>query len=498
VNAIAVHPDSPDILFVGTDIGVFATFDAGSSWIPFSKGLARSPVTDLEFHTNRIIQPDLTLRAATHGRSMWEAIIPADVAPAPAVLSPAGGEVVYSGIKQKISWTGIAPPVDIRLQVGFTENLIIIAENVEGSSYTWIPQDIETDQASVVVTSRNAQQSAASADFAIRPAEPGTVLAARGVDFRPYGMHYFDGRLLVADYDASRLYTLDPEDMSFAGNYYEATGYLTDADREDETGDIYIMSMNNETGSGGRILRFSADGQMIGSFTSPLTEYPAALEFVDGGMLIAERDGQQRMALIDPESGSVQKYYSSPAPVPYGPRCIASDDSGNVYQVITAFPNITLTYSELLKMNASGPDVVLDRFRLEDPDGVINARGVAYDPDDGSFWISDFGGVIFKVAGFDSGGTPVAELSDFSKNIKVWPNPASDRISIEPPPGTMPGWYDISISDAMGREVSHRMKTEYRGSPIELQLPDIAPGVYRISFGNGASLYYSCNLVVMN
>src|SRR5207253_5104340 len=54
-------------LFAGTDIGVYSSTDGGANWAPFGTGLPRSAVFDLQ------IQPSFRLlRAATHGRGVWE------------------------------------------------------------------------------------------------------------------------------------------------------------------------------------------------------------------------------------------------------------------------------------------------------------------------------------------------------------------------------------------------------------------------------------------
>lgn len=53
--------------FVGTDIGVYRSVNAGASWINFSQGLPNTAVYDL-----RLRQGSNLLRAATHGRGLWE------------------------------------------------------------------------------------------------------------------------------------------------------------------------------------------------------------------------------------------------------------------------------------------------------------------------------------------------------------------------------------------------------------------------------------------
>ena len=74
VNTIVVDPDLPGALYIGTDIGVFASFDGGVSWSPYGTGLPRVAVTGLTLH-----RASRTLRAGTYGRSAWDAPLPAAV-----------------------------------------------------------------------------------------------------------------------------------------------------------------------------------------------------------------------------------------------------------------------------------------------------------------------------------------------------------------------------------------------------------------------------------
>jgi photosystem II stability/assembly factor-like uncharacterized protein len=68
VNAFVIDPSQPNNLYAGTDIGVYASTDGGANWVPYTTGMPRVAVFDLSFHdgTSRV------LRAATHGRGLWE------------------------------------------------------------------------------------------------------------------------------------------------------------------------------------------------------------------------------------------------------------------------------------------------------------------------------------------------------------------------------------------------------------------------------------------
>ena len=75
-NAIAIDPqsgtgiaDSTDI-YVGTDRGVYASFDGGVTWSVYGTGFPRVSVFGLE-----IQNPSRIIRAATHGRGMFETFV---------------------------------------------------------------------------------------------------------------------------------------------------------------------------------------------------------------------------------------------------------------------------------------------------------------------------------------------------------------------------------------------------------------------------------------
>lgn len=70
VNVIKEDPANPNVLYLGTDNGVYTTFDQGGVWHPFHKGLPNVAVHDL------VIQPKARhLVLGTHGRSLYRANI---------------------------------------------------------------------------------------------------------------------------------------------------------------------------------------------------------------------------------------------------------------------------------------------------------------------------------------------------------------------------------------------------------------------------------------
>jgi hypothetical protein len=65
VHCIAVRPCDPHQLYVGTELGVFASDDGGATWEPANTGLAHTVVEWLDFKDND------TLVAFTHGRGTF-------------------------------------------------------------------------------------------------------------------------------------------------------------------------------------------------------------------------------------------------------------------------------------------------------------------------------------------------------------------------------------------------------------------------------------------
>jgi photosystem II stability/assembly factor-like uncharacterized protein len=53
-----------DLLFAGTELGVFISWNGGKDWSPFQLNLPITPITDLRVHKNNLI-------AATSGRAFW-------------------------------------------------------------------------------------------------------------------------------------------------------------------------------------------------------------------------------------------------------------------------------------------------------------------------------------------------------------------------------------------------------------------------------------------
>jgi len=66
VNVVREDPKNADVLYCGTDLGVYVSLDAGETWSVLGAGLPVTYVHDLVVHPR-----DDILVVATHGRGMW-------------------------------------------------------------------------------------------------------------------------------------------------------------------------------------------------------------------------------------------------------------------------------------------------------------------------------------------------------------------------------------------------------------------------------------------
>ena len=106
VHVIVEDPANRDLLFVGTDVGVYMSASRGAAWQKFMTGLPTVPVHDLKIHPR-----DRELIAGTHGRSIWIADISAleqmadSVMRKPAHLFASRPAYQYSLMNQQ-AWNG--------------------------------------------------------------------------------------------------------------------------------------------------------------------------------------------------------------------------------------------------------------------------------------------------------------------------------------------------------------------------------------------------------
>lgn len=67
INVIREDPNQKHILYVGTDLGVFVSYDSGTNWETLHGGLPRTPVHDIAIQAR-----DKEMVIASHARSIWK------------------------------------------------------------------------------------------------------------------------------------------------------------------------------------------------------------------------------------------------------------------------------------------------------------------------------------------------------------------------------------------------------------------------------------------
>jgi len=86
INVVVQDRKNPDLLFVGTEWGVYVTLDGGKGWLPFKAGMPSVKITDLVIHPR---ENDLVV--ATYGRGAYVV----DIAPLQELTAAALGEDVH-------------------------------------------------------------------------------------------------------------------------------------------------------------------------------------------------------------------------------------------------------------------------------------------------------------------------------------------------------------------------------------------------------------------
>jgi hypothetical protein len=96
INALREDYDNPNLLFAGTEFGLFVSLDGGKEWKKFMTGLPSVRVDDILIHPR-----DRDLIVATHGRSIW---IADDISPLEHLKTASTQEAVLFDPRAAILW----------------------------------------------------------------------------------------------------------------------------------------------------------------------------------------------------------------------------------------------------------------------------------------------------------------------------------------------------------------------------------------------------------
>ncbi|HEX3579015.1 MAG TPA: IPT/TIG domain-containing protein [Thermoanaerobaculia bacterium] len=108
-QSILVDPTDSSTIYCGTDVGVYRSTDFGASWSRFGTGLPAVGVDDL-----KALDDGSALRAATHGRGMWELTITGATnhRPVTSISTPATLQTIQRGTTISFTGTGSDPDSD--------------------------------------------------------------------------------------------------------------------------------------------------------------------------------------------------------------------------------------------------------------------------------------------------------------------------------------------------------------------------------------------------
>jgi len=129
VRGIARHPADPQRLYVGTEVGVFATANGGQTWSTTNQGPANVSVDELVF-----MHGSTTLLAATHGRGLWTA----DVLTCTADWDHQGGVNSADIAAFLTSW--LASVTDGTLEADFDGDMTVNSTDISAFLTAWLAQ----------------------------------------------------------------------------------------------------------------------------------------------------------------------------------------------------------------------------------------------------------------------------------------------------------------------------------------------------------------------
>ena len=142
---IREDPVNPNLLYVGTETGVFASLNKGQRWFPMSNNLPTVPVYDLQIHPR-----DRELIAGTHGRAIWildisqlQQMTPAVVAKSAHLFEPPPAfqyvqPIQGSEPRAQRGWKGDGGPsgaeISYRLNAAVTGAVRVLVVNTRGDT----------------------------------------------------------------------------------------------------------------------------------------------------------------------------------------------------------------------------------------------------------------------------------------------------------------------------------------------------------------------------
>ena len=519
-NAIAVDPMDEGTIAVGTDIGVFVTSDTGASWSRMGTGMPIVAIADLAIH-----HPTRTLRAATHGRSMFEIDLGNQDVSA-AVVSPAGGERWVGTSSRSIVWNAVPEPVRLEYSLdGMSWREI--AASAGGGAYRWTVPDSASTVARIRATSiADPSASATSSTFTIEKLRPGLVIATSQKPIVCMGLAYDGDALWAASGWGDTLAKLDSRTLATI-DFVRVSGLaarerITDIAFHAGRGTLFLHTTSDYSATepgAGALYEVDRAGTVLNRYDSPCI-LPFGLAVVDdpvrGSVLLAsDVFGDQSLYVTSPETGETLERIARDRVIDLGPAGMTTGETPGVFwQVIADFSfeqgprGSTAVRMSLASLN---PTCVFSLATSDDSSAVLGqwnwgrlfAQGIERDPRDGSMWVTNVDGAIYKFTGCD-GFTSSARAEHAASSghagltlVRATPNPAHDITTIELEL-TGRSRLDASIVDARGRVITRVDLGDHEAGSrsVPVDLTELASGVYSIVVSDGVERV-ACRIVRM-
>ncbi len=491
-NAIAVDPKNPAHLFVGTDIGMFASLDGGEYWMPFNEGMANVPVAGLKIHTSTN-----TLVAATHGRSMYQVDI-SNVLQVPVLITPVGGEVFTTPGELAIRWIGFDGPVRIRISYDGGISYSEVAASVSGSSHTIALPLVRTDAARIRVEEIGSNRSVESGDFTINPTANGSELAKRG--FIAEAIEVRQGYLWATVRNSDSLYKLRLQNLTAREGLVRTgiPGRIRDL-AYNQSADIFYALVTNEAMGDATIYRMDSNGVGLGQMSLPSEISGAAgIAMTPEGLAVITPGPTPDIVILDASGGIIRRTGPLQGSSGGDRHGLIWDGLGYVQAVVRRDAGLPFP-SELQHLSASDP------LRIREATPVVIQSlntleffGLAFDSSNADigkriYWATDTSGAFYRFereklfsSSVPGQGIVATGAAGMVAINDIVPNPAQNETTIR---FSVRGRRAVSVElyDATGLRVTTVSDAivDAGDHSVTLSVAGIASGIYYVAVRGG-------------
>jgi photosystem II stability/assembly factor-like uncharacterized protein len=437
VNAIAIDSNNNQHIYVGTDVGVYASLNGGEVWIPYNDGLPLAPVTDLKMHNIT-----RSLVAATHGRSMFRINIDNAVLQ-PLLIYPIGGETYLTPGKISVRWMGFDKPVRISISYDGGVTYTQLADDVSGDTTSVAVPFVKTTRARIKVVEIGTLRTLISSNFTLNPSPNTIELGTRNLKSQAIAVR--KNYLWATQRGSDTIVKLKTPGLVPIGIQYLVRSGIPGTIRDltyDAVNDLFYALVADADFGNAKVYRMDTNGVGQGTIELPVSTI-SGIASVPEGLALMTPGLQGKLYVIDPTEGTV---ISESDPLKGG--------SGNFRRGLV-FDGATFVQGVTEARVGTGIPTELQRFMdrekpeitqvlpvvLPSQDTAIVFFGLAYDPGNSTdsslmFFATDTSGAIFRFTlrriplGVEA--APGVQVQEHSVAIaSVTPNPFRASTSIQ-------------------------------------------------------------------